>query len=158
MLDEECKVCSLVQIDQDLVTGPSPSKISKLSHTTVVSPSDKMTKKSKRKQTSTAGLASVRLDFEKGLRMIQDVVEFKEPVAHKIYSETKEKKAFDIQYCVEADHANLLKCQLYQNFLLIQKCLRPVDIYFVGFVLLISNLVSSPQFALDVAHLTVVNV
>ena len=87
-----------------------------MSPTAVVSPSDKLTKQSKARQGPGAGLASIKIDFEKGVTEPSGEVVFKEPVSYKIYSETKEMKSFDIKDCVEPDQAILLMCQLCQRF------------------------------------------
>ena len=72
-----CQVCSLVV--PELETGPSPSKIIRIEEVVTVSPRDKIDpKKRKSDHPSTAGLVSVKLDFQKGARMPSGEVEFLE--------------------------------------------------------------------------------
>ena len=115
-MDQDCNVCSYLQPTSEVDSGPSPSKVTRMSPSAIVSPSDKVTKKSKIKQSPKAGLASIKLDFEKGSTGPQGKILFKQPSPYKIYSESKENKAFDIQDCVETDQANILKCQFCNRF------------------------------------------
>ena len=61
---DDCQVCSFLQPGQEIDSGPSPSKITRMSPTAVISPSDKLKKRSKSKQSKTAALPSIKLDFE----------------------------------------------------------------------------------------------
>ena len=74
-----------------------------MSPVAIVSPSDKVNKKQvKARQSAKIGLASVKLDFEKG-SVASGNVEFKEPVSFKIFSESKESKSYDIQDTIASD-------------------------------------------------------
>ena len=114
--DHDCLVCSLVLPAEQLV-GPSPSKILQISEVATVSPRDKSDPKIKKSALRpTAGLVSVKLDFQKGHRRPSGEIEMQEPETIKIFTETKRLKSFPIENCVESDQARLLMCKLCKRF------------------------------------------
>ena len=64
----------------------------------------------------TAGLVSVKLDFQKGHRKPSGEIEMQEPETIKVYREIKRLKSIPVENCVESDQARLLMCNLCKRF------------------------------------------
>ena len=115
--NSDCQVCSLVTLNPSEEVGPSPSKILRISEVAQVSPGDKIDpKKKKSKNPPKAGLASVKLDFQKGVRGPAGELIFQEPETVKVYTETKKSRSYSIDQCKERDQASLLSCRFCKRF------------------------------------------